>query len=57
MYVITKKNNYQVDNKVYFESTLADAQKLVKFILDREEAGDLPSNKTGYEWIIAKVID
>lgn len=46
MYVITKKNVYEVQNEVYFAETIADAEKLIQ---------DGTFNSAD-EWLIAIVI-
>ena len=47
MYVITKKNTYEVNNEVYFASSLMEATTLKNEL----------TAETGDEWILAKVLD
>ena len=49
MYVITKKNTYEVNNEVYFAETFNEAE-------DRQYELIEKSNNTE-EWIIASVVD
>lgn len=46
MYVITKKNTFEVQNEVYFHTKLDDALLFLSDLVD----------ETGDEWIIAVVL-